>query len=88
MVLKRWTSVLLHNLIFWVALALFGGGLLVPESVVIRTGGLSVGIVPEAVSVAMIGVRFGGLLIVGRIVVSILLLMYREGRYGYAKGRH
>jgi hypothetical protein len=72
------TSTLLRSELFWIALALFFGGLLVPKTVYIGALGL------RTVISAL-----GGLLITAQIVVSIIVILrasYEGWRYGYVEG--
>jgi hypothetical protein len=78
MVAATLTSQLLRKELFWVALALFFGGTLVPDTVYVGT--LELGTVVSAL---------GGLLITAQIIVSIIVILrasYEGWRYGYAEG--
>jgi hypothetical protein len=77
MVAATLTSQLLRKELFWVALALFFGGTLMPKTVYI-------GAEPRTVIAAL-----GGLLITSQIIISIIVILrasYEGWRYGYAEG--
>lgn len=81
MVLSRFTELILHPKAFWVAMALFVAGSVVPET--IRIGTTEVGIARGLTGL-------GSLLITTLVFVSMTVILrtaYEGWRYGYAEGR-
>lgn len=76
MALSRFTDLILRRETFWVAVALFIIGSVVPGFFLIRITEIGLGI--------NLGV-LGGLLIMARILLSIVVIVYENGRYGYAE---
>jgi hypothetical protein len=78
MVTTTLVSQLLRTELFWIALALFFGATLVPDTVYVGT-----------VELGTVVSSLGGLLITVQIAASIIVILrasYEGWRYGYAEG--